>query len=134
MSMNSDKQRIQSIGNADCPYAHFLPIIEAEKSWGNRLSGDFSYDRQYGEWVAWMAHPLHLEKLREKFEFPDNIKLYAGPARPAERPGDMHYSITDTENMIRLYNTDTHGPSLEPVARFFRNLLGKSAGQGQEHG
>lgn len=123
--MSAEKQRIQSVGNADCPYAHFLPIIEAEKSWGNAMLGDFHYEPREDHWFASMTRPLHLDRLREKFEFPENIKLYEGPARPAQRPGDMYYSINDTENMITLYHTDRHGPSLEPITGFFRSLFGR---------
>ena len=123
--MNSGKKRIQSVGNAEFPYAHFFPIIEAERSWGNDIFREFSYEPREGEWAASMRRPLHLDKLREEFEFPDNIILSSGPLRPAQRPGDMFYSITDNENSIVLYYEDKHGPSLEPVTGFFRRLFGQ---------
>jgi hypothetical protein len=130
--MSSSKQRIQSIGNAECPYAHFLPIIEAEKSWGNSVVGDFYYRPREGEWAAVMARPLHLDRLREKFDFPDNIILSSGPLRPAQRPGDMYYSIKDTENTIEVFYLDRHGPSFQPAARFFRRLLRRPESGGRQ--
>lgn len=122
--MGGDKQRIQSVGNAECPYAHFLPIVEAEKSWGNRILSDFVYSPREGDWSAGMARPLHIEKLRDEFEFPETIDLGVWPLRTG-RPGDKYYSVIDRANMIRLYSMDMHGPSLEPVAKFFRRLFGK---------
>jgi hypothetical protein len=117
------KQRIQSVGDAERPYAHFQPIVEAEKSWGNRLLGDFTYNPNDGQWTAYTWRPLHLDKLRETFDFPATFELRSGPVQPAERPGDMHYAVIDTENMIKLHYRDVHGPSVAPVGRFFRRLL-----------
>lgn len=57
----------------DTAYGHLLPVLEAELSWGNRCRGGFTWTAQDGGWFADLDRPLHVDRLREVFEFPEHI-------------------------------------------------------------
>lgn len=51
------------------------PAIDAEISWGNAVSLNWSMDPHNGTWVARLRDPMHATRLREMFEFAPGVRL-----------------------------------------------------------
>jgi hypothetical protein len=81
--------RIAQHGTAARPYAHLLPILEAELAWGNR----YAYEVR-------LKDPLHLDRLRATFQLPESVGFWATPPRGPKQPGTMSVGDTDGQMLI----------------------------------
>jgi hypothetical protein len=61
-------------GESARPYSHLAPVLDAELEWGNRAPGGFC-ELPDGWWAATFMQPLHLDRLRAAFDFPDHIRV-----------------------------------------------------------
>lgn len=115
--MQEKKQEIAQDSPGEHPYDHLMPVIKAEKSWGNLSRRGFVYDPKLAEWTAYMSKPLHVDGLRELFEFPSTISLDDGVT---ERNGIKIRGTTlyDSRNLIYITYTDPRGMWPPAVVRF----------------
>jgi len=79
------RQYIAERPGQERPFEHLLPVVEAEKSWGNTTSGTFMEDdvkthRPYVDGAFWYGSltltfnkPLHVDRLVETFDFDPDI-------------------------------------------------------------
>lgn len=88
-------------GEPDRPYSHLLPVVEAEASWGNRPLDEFREGKD-GVWYVIMQRPLHLDRLRDSFVFPPNVRL--------GRTDTGGTYVTDVDAWVRI---DAVGPNAE---------------------
>jgi hypothetical protein len=129
--MQAKKQRIQQDSPGEHPYDHLMPIIRAEKSWGNFNPRGFIYDPKLGEWTAYMSKPLHIDRLREMFELPDSITLADGVIE-SNGIKIRDTSIHDRRNLIHITYTDPRSMWPPSVVRFVDRLRAWSGGNNQQ--
>lgn len=97
--------RIAAAGTPVEPYAHLQPVIEAELSWGNRVLSKWGRsDPLLDDRTLSLAHPLHVELLRERFRFPPNVKLYAILPRPGYRHEKARLLLSDTGRYVAVHS------------------------------
>lgn len=124
-----DKQRIQADSPGEHPYDHLLPVIRAEKSWGNRAdSTGWCHDPKLGSWSLTMTRPLHVSRLRETFEFPGTVSL--GEARMLAANGIVVRTsgLYDSRHDISIAYNDWRKDCPASVVRLhdrLRNLLAR---------
>lgn len=80
-------------GESARPYSHLVPVLDAELGWGNRAPGGFC-ELPDGWWAASFMQPLHLDRLRAAFDFPDHIRV--------GRNDDGTTFVIDGDNRVRL--------------------------------
>ena len=89
-------------GTGARPYAHLLPLVEAEVSWGNSDVEGFCQHPD-GWWSASLRRPLHLDRLREVFALPAHVELGSRP--------DGSTWVVDGENRVKIVAAgDARGP------------------------
>lgn len=88
-------------GEGARPYSHLLPVLDAELEWGNASLGPFSADPD-GWWAVTLSRPLHVDRLREAFDFPGHVQL--------GRNGDGTTYVVDADNRVRIVAPGGHGP------------------------
>jgi hypothetical protein len=89
---------VRTAGDAHV-WSYLQPVIDAERSWGNKPQGDFELDRN-GWWSMHFPEPLHVGRLRDTFSFPEGVELHdAGPRT----------SVVDAVNEVSLDGTRRHG-------------------------
>lgn len=130
------KQRIQADSPGEHPYDHLLPVVKAEKSWGNSVTmPGWERDPKLGGWTLTMFRPLDVARLREMFDFPDTIIL--SDSMVPERNGIEVRCTTlwDSGNDIAIVYRDWRGDWPASVVRFYdrvRGWLSGTSGAGRE--
>jgi hypothetical protein len=56
-------------------WTYLQPVVDAETSWGNEADGGFRAIGHGDGWTLTFRHALHVDRLREMFEFPDFVTL-----------------------------------------------------------
>jgi hypothetical protein len=96
--------RIAQHGTAARPYAHLLPILEAELAWGNRYAYGYNgfkmRDYHFRDYEVRLKDPLHLDRLRATFQLPESVGFWATPPRGPKQPGTMSVGDTDGQMLI----------------------------------
>ena len=55
------------------PWTYLEPVLEAERGWGNPQR---SIQQDKNGWLMiYMSRPLHIERIRDLFIFPDEVKV-----------------------------------------------------------
>jgi len=103
--VTSDDRRhlLASRGEPGRPYTHLQPIVEVEEFWGNRVKYDWCRtDKLLDDRTLTLRDPFHLDRLRETFRFPPNIRLYAVLPRPGYKHDIGRLLISDTEDFVKI--------------------------------
>ena len=65
-------------------WSYLQPVVDAERSWGNRsTTADFAPVGRGEGWLLMFKQPLHIDRLREKFLFPDFVDVIDDEPRTA---------------------------------------------------
>ena len=98
---------VDGSGESARPYSHLLPVLEAEIRWGNRVLDDGFRALPDGWFAATLMRPLHVDRLRDVFEFPAHIRV--------GRHDDGTTFVIDGENRVRLVAPGAEGaPARRP--------------------
>ena len=97
MTASPHKQRLVPAAHHEEAWRSLQPVVEAELSWGSRLEVPWSYDVHNDTWTASLQGPLHVERVRERFELAEGIKL------EHRLPG---WSVMDTVGRVYLHSHD----------------------------
>ncbi|MBY8876161.1 hypothetical protein [Actinacidiphila acidipaludis] len=101
---NGPRRPIAAAGTREHPYAHLLPIVEAELACGNRvLSAWGRSDKLLDDRSLTLAQPFHVEDLRRAFRFPANIHLYAILPRPGHPLDKPRMLMTDVDRYVTIH-------------------------------
>lgn len=99
------------------PYSHLLPVVQAEREWGNSSVGEFA-ESPDGWWYLVLRAPMHLDRLAVAFDFPDHVRL--------GRSDDGATWVVDAENRVRIASAGTRRP---PWFSTGRGLLARVTGR-----
>lgn len=102
------------------PYGHLLPVVEAEREWGNETRDGFR--PQHDTWVsAHFRDALHVERLRAEFDFPPHIRVGRG--------SDGLTFVSDDEALVSLVgfarSPGRTGPPRPPRTGLLARVLGR---------
>lgn len=90
--MPTGQEQILGTGSPQ-PWSHLEPVVAAELSWGNTVLRPFRYE-SHGTYDLDVGAPLHLDRLRERFAFPDHIAL-------GENDSGQTW-VVDGENRVKI--------------------------------
>ncbi len=110
--------RIADSSSDGTRYGHLLPVLEAELRWGNETRHGFEMAPSDQVWSARLRHPLHLDRLRAEFDFPEHIEV------GRRDNGDTY--VFDSKAFVSIGASDP-GRRLGPPRRR-TGLLGKVLG------
>lgn len=105
MSNDDTRRPIAAHGGADRPQEHLDPVVEAELAWGNRvLSGWGRSDKLLDDRSLTLAYPFHIDRLRQTFRFPPNIRMWAILPRPGYRHDKPRLLLSDTDAYVTVHS------------------------------
>ena len=103
-SPGDPRRPIATAGTPEHPYAHLVPVVEAELGWGNRVQSAWDRsDKLLDDRSLTLAYPFHVEELRRTFRFPANIHLYAILPRPGHRHDKPRMLMTDVDRYVTVH-------------------------------
>lgn len=74
-------------------WTYLQPVADAERSWGNPPVGEFALDHHTMWWTLDFTQPLHIDRLRDTFAFPDGVELIDEGPRTSVVDGDQTVSL-----------------------------------------
>jgi hypothetical protein len=114
-------------------WTFLLPVVKAERSWGNRtFTPEFQPAGRGEGWYLMFREPLHINRLRDRFLFPDFVRLIDDEPRTAVIDGRYPYQETSIQGGIALGWVSGDSPSgyVRDTSRITRLLLRSQARRG----